>query len=232
MFLEEKFITAIIPVYNEEKNLENFLKSICTFRNIDEIICVDDGSQDHSLEILNQFQPKIQIIHFPKNQGKGFALSAGIKAAQGEIVLFLDSDLLNLDQKHVQALLDPLYNNSVKAVIGYCRSSEFHIKFTEFISGQRAYYRKDLAPHLDEMENMHYGIEMYLNSLFHPMDVKFIPLENLRSVYKFEKNGSKAAARQYCREGREIIQTLPQTIFTNRFANIIINRIKNYLPIV
>ena len=232
MTSKEKYISSIIPVFNEEKNLDNFLNRICSFKNIDEIICIDDGSQDHSLEILNRYHSKIRIIHFQINKGKGSALSAGIKAAHGEIVLFLDSDLLNLDQKHVQALLDPLFDKSGKAVVGYCRSSEIHIKLAEFISGQRAYYRNDLASHLDEMENMRYGIEMYLNSLFHPMDVKFIPLENLRSAYKFEKNGSKAAARQYYREGREIIQTLPQTILTDRFANIIISRIKNYLPIV
>jgi glycosyltransferase involved in cell wall biosynthesis len=232
MTSKEKYISAIIPVYNEEKNLDNFLNRICSFKNIDEIICVDDGSQDHSLEILNQYHSKIRIIHFQMNKGKGSALSAGIKAAHGEIVLFLDADLLNLDQKHVQALLDPLFDKSGKAVVGYCRSSEIHIKLTEFISGQRAYFKDDLIPHLDEMENMRYGIEMFLNSLFHPRDVKFISLDNLRSIYKFEKYDSATVARQYCREGKEIIQTLPQTILTNRFANILLSRIRDFLPII
>jgi len=47
------------------KNIENFLHSLSSFKNIDEIICVDDGSQDHSLDILNLYAHQIKIIHFP-----------------------------------------------------------------------------------------------------------------------------------------------------------------------
>ena len=226
------FISAIIPIYNEEKNIENFLHSLSSFKNIDEIICVDDGSQDHSLDILNLYAHQIKIIHFPINKGKGSALAAGIKAARGDIVIFLDADLLNLSQQHVQTLLDPLFEDQAAAVVGYCKSSEIHLNLVEFISGQRAYHKQDLLPHLAEMETMRYGIEMYLNSLFHPSDVTFVPLMKLRSVYKFEKQKSSAVARQYYVEGKEIIQTLPRTVLTQRFAAILLNRIKAFLPLV
>ncbi len=229
---EQHFISAIIPIYNEEKNLANFLQSLSTFMNIDEIICVNDGSQDHSLEILNQYSQQIQIIHFQSNKGKGSALAAGIKAAQGDIVIFLDADLINLNYQHIQVLIDPLLEDQATAVVGYCKSSETHLNLVEFISGQRAYYKKDLLPYLAEMESMRYGIEMYLNSLFHPSDVTFVPLMRLRSVYKFEKQNSTTVAKQYLVEGKEIIQTLPKTVLTRRFATILFDRIKEFLPIV
>jgi len=79
---------------------------------------------------------------------------------------------------------------------------------------------------------MRYGIEMFLNSLFHPFDVEFIPLTNLRSVYKFEKYDSMTVAHQYIIEGKEIFQTLPKTIFTERFVGILVSRIKDFLPLV
>ncbi len=228
----QHFISVIIPIYNEEKNLETFLHALNSFKNINEIICVDDGSQDHSLDILNQFAHPIRIIHFPINKGKGSALAAGIKAARGDIVLFLDADLLNLTHQHVQALIDPLLEDQATAVVGYCKSSEIHLNLVEFISGQRAYHKQDLLAHLTEMETMRYGIEMYLNSLFHPSDVMFVPLMKLRSVYKFEKQKSTAVAKQYYVEGKEIIQTLPKTVLTQRFAVILLNRIKAFLPLV
>lgn len=228
---EHQFVSAIIPVYNEDKSLDDLLRTICSFKNVHEIICVDDGSQDRSLEILDRYSKHVQIIHFSTNCGKGSALAAGIKAARGDIVLFLDADLLNLNSRHIQALVEPLIHQRSKAVVGYCRTSEIHIKFGELISGQRAYFRSDLLPYLDEMEPMRYGIEMFLNSLFHPKDVEFIPLTNLRSIYKYEKYGSKEVAEQYYKEGKDIIKTLPKTILTVRFALILLDRLKGFLPL-
>lgn len=225
------FISAIIPVYNEEKHLNNLLQALVSCRNINEIICVNDGSQDQSSDILNRYTRRIQIIDFQVNKGKGSALAAGIKAARGDIVIFLDADLINLNHQHIQALIDPLLEDQATAVVGYCKSSENHLNLVEFISGQRAYYKKDLLPHLNEMESMRYGIEMYLNSLFHPSDVTFIPLMKLRSAYKYEKQNSTTVAKQYYVEGKEIIQTLPKTVLTRRFAMILIDRIKEFLPL-
>ncbi len=228
--MKNHFISAIIPVYNEEKNLDGFLQTLCSFKSIDEIICIDDGSQDRSLEILDRYSQKIHIIHFQVNKGKGSAIAAGLQTARGDIVIFLDADLLNLNQKHIKNLIEPLLKHRQRAVVGYCRSSEMHFKLSGFISGQRAYYRNDLLPYINDMETMRYGIEMLFNSLFFPLDVEFIPLDNLRSAYKFEKYNSQTAARQYIIEGKEVFKALPRTVLTERYFGIVINRIKNYLP--
>ncbi len=88
-------ISVIIPVYNVEKYLEECLKSITnqTFKDI-EIICVDDGSTDHSLDILNKFalyDSRFKIIH-QKNKGAGAARNRGMEIAGGEFLYFIDSD--------------------------------------------------------------------------------------------------------------------------------------------
>lgn len=88
-------ISIIIPVYNSEKYLEDCLNSAInqTLKEI-EIICVNDGSIDKSLEILNQYSSKDKriITITQKNAGAGSARNLGIEKANGEYILFLDSD--------------------------------------------------------------------------------------------------------------------------------------------
>lgn len=88
-------ISIIIPVYNVEKYLRKCLESITnqTFKDI-EIICVDDGSTDNSLNILNELAQKdnrIKVIS-KLNGGHFSARHRGIEASSGEYILFVDSD--------------------------------------------------------------------------------------------------------------------------------------------
>jgi len=88
-------VSVIIPVYNREKYLKQCLDSVInqTLQNI-EIICINDGSTDKSLEILNEYRKKdgrIKIID-QKNQGAGLARNNGLKIAKGEYIGFVDSD--------------------------------------------------------------------------------------------------------------------------------------------
>lgn len=88
-------ISVIIPVYNTEKYLSRCLDSVChqTFLNI-EIIVVNDGSTDKSLEIIQQYSfndSRIRIIS-KKNGGLSSARNAGLEAAKGNFILHVDSD--------------------------------------------------------------------------------------------------------------------------------------------
>ena len=88
-------LSIIIPVYNSEKYLEECLISIVNQSLKDfEIICVNDGSTDNSLKILEKFgaqDSRIRIIN-QQNQGQGYARNAGLEAAAGDYVGFIDSD--------------------------------------------------------------------------------------------------------------------------------------------
>ena len=88
-------VSVIIPVYNVEKYLRQCLDSVVnqTLKDI-EIICIDDGSTDNSLNILKEYAQKdnrIKIIS-KKNGGLSSARNAGLKFATGEFVGFVDSD--------------------------------------------------------------------------------------------------------------------------------------------
>lgn len=89
-------ISVIVPVYNVEKYLSRCLKSILgqTFQNF-EIICVDDCSEDSCRSILESFRKKdsrIKIITNERNSGLGQTRDNGLMQAQGEYVVFVDSD--------------------------------------------------------------------------------------------------------------------------------------------
>ncbi len=88
-------ISIIVPVYNTSKFLDRCLHSISkqTFKNI-EILTIDDGSTDRSLEKLKQLQlndPRI-IIHSQQNQGLSAVRNTGINLAKADIISFIDSD--------------------------------------------------------------------------------------------------------------------------------------------
>jgi glycosyltransferase involved in cell wall biosynthesis len=84
-------LSVVVPVYNEEKNILVLLNKIkSSIANEDEIIVIEDGSSDGTLDAIKNFDCK--IIAHPKNLGKGRSLIDGIEAAQGEIVLFIDGD--------------------------------------------------------------------------------------------------------------------------------------------
>lgn len=88
-------ISVIIPVYNVENYLKECLDSVTnqTLNNL-EILCINDGSTDNSLRILNEYASKdsrIKIIN-QNNKGQASARNLGIKEARGEYIAFIDSD--------------------------------------------------------------------------------------------------------------------------------------------
>ena len=120
-------VSVIIPVYNVEKYLGQCLDSICsqTLKDI-EIICVDDGSTDNSLEILNRYSQndsRIVVVSQGKNKGLSVTRNTGLAIAKGEFICFIDSDDY-IDEKY----LEKLYNCAVKydceiACCGFIRVS-------------------------------------------------------------------------------------------------------------
>lgn len=96
IFIKQLVLTSvIIPIYNIEKYLTRSIDSIVNQRYSNlEIICVDDGSTDHSLEIIQSLakrDSRIRIIK-QKNQGAGVARNNGLRYATGKYVIFLDAD--------------------------------------------------------------------------------------------------------------------------------------------
>ena len=138
-------ISVIIPVYNSEDFLEECLDSLIqqTLKEI-EIICVDDGSIDSSLEILKSYQKKderIKVIE-QKNESAGVARNRGLKDAKGDYVVFLDSD-----DFFKSDFLEKVYDQFQKtdADIILYGGKRFNTNTREFLDTPH-YFRRDYLP--------------------------------------------------------------------------------------
>lgn len=113
-----KNLTIIVPVYNVEQYLEECLDSIIsqqTKYNYS-VICIDDGSTDSSPAILERYKERITIVH-QENGGLSKARNAGLRQADGEYVLFVDSDDILLPGA-IEELLDIAYKENADIVEG------------------------------------------------------------------------------------------------------------------
>lgn len=91
----DQLVSVIIPVYNQEKLIEKVINAIfcSTYSNL-EVVAVDDGSKDNTAAVLDELalkNPSLKVVHKP-NGGKRTAVAAGFYAAQGDIVVLIDSD--------------------------------------------------------------------------------------------------------------------------------------------
>lgn len=90
----QPLISVIIPVYNAVNTIERCVKSIVTQKAAIEIICIDDGSKDGSLELLNKLteeDDRLIIVH-QANAGAGAARNTGLNSASGKYIMFCDAD--------------------------------------------------------------------------------------------------------------------------------------------
>jgi len=96
-------LSLVIPVYNEEESLcllfDTIQQALKPLERAWEVIFVDDGSRDKSLDVLQTLVEKdpehVRLVVFRRNFGQTAAISAGVDYAQGEIIILLDADLQN-----------------------------------------------------------------------------------------------------------------------------------------
>ena len=105
-------VSIVLPVYNEEDNLvllhDEVTAVLDQLARAAEIIFVDDGSADKSVEILRQLQqsdPRVKVIVLRRNFGQTAAMTAGFRAARGDIIIVMDADLQN-DPADIPRLLE------------------------------------------------------------------------------------------------------------------------------
>lgn len=112
-------LSVIIPIFNEKDTLKEIISRVQATGIPDEIILVDDGSSDGTINIVKEYEGEegFRIIIHNKNQGKGAAVRSGLNAATGDVLLIQDADL-EYDPRDYPALLKPIEEGLADVVYG------------------------------------------------------------------------------------------------------------------
>lgn len=121
-------VTCVIPACNEGKTIRNLLRKLKKINAIKEIIVVDDGSNDNTYREARS--ENVVVLQHKKNKGKGAAIKTGIKKSSFGTLLFLDADIVRIDPKRIENMIE--MSNKSDVVIGYFYFSCFQT-FTEVV---------------------------------------------------------------------------------------------------
>ena len=113
-------LSVVMPVYNEQDTLDAIVRRVASTTLKVELVAVDDGSSDRSLEILRGLESEgliDRVIVHERNQGKGAALATGFSAATGDVIIIQDADM-EYDPAEYRKLLEPILDNRADVVFG------------------------------------------------------------------------------------------------------------------
>ncbi len=113
-------LSVVMPVYNEQDTLEKIVRRVAATTLKAELVAVDDGSSDESLEILRRLESEgliDRVIVHDRNRGKGAALASGFAAATGDFIIVQDADM-EYDPNEYRKLLEPILDDRADVVFG------------------------------------------------------------------------------------------------------------------
>ena len=196
-------LSVLVPVYNEERTLEEVVGRVCAFPIAKEIILVDDGSKDRSREILERLEQvnkaaddplnHIRVFIQPFNQGKGAALKTALSHVTGDVVLIQDADL-EYDPKDYPVLLEPIQSGLADVVYGsrFAGGGAHRVHFFWHSVGNRVLtLMSNMLTNLN-LSDMEVGYKVFRTEV-----LKDIELESKR--FGFEPEITMKLAKKRCR---------------------------------
>ncbi len=212
----DKNVTAIVSAYNEERTIEDVIIRLLSCYLVDELIVVNDGSTDKSGQIISKLQKSysFKYIEFPQNLGKSYTMATGVETAQGEVIVFVDADIIGLKCSHIHKMLYPLLNREADMVIGqpYAGTKKINdpLKLLEILAGERAVYKQDILPIIEKMKHSKYGAETLMN-LYYKSQKKRVKIEYLWGLIHLKKISKKKlhySLKDYSIEAFQIFRTI------------------------
>lgn len=164
-------VTVIIPVYNAENTIVRCLDSLCVTNMSEDvtIVCIDDGSTDRSVEIIDRYKQSTKlniILKSQSNKGAAAARNYGIRSCNTQFVMFLDADDTYSDY-HIDVMINEIENNDL-VICGINRikkgvDNKRNIKKMRFIS------KRDIFDNYSQIKD--YGIVNYPCNKLYKLDI-------------------------------------------------------------
>lgn len=198
--------SVIIPVFNEDESLNELIARItASFKKLErsfEIIFIDDGSTDNSLELLKKYSrdnKNIHVISFRKNLGKSPALTVGFENAKGNYILTMDADLQD-DPDNIGKLFTRLEKDDLDLVTGW-RNERRDTPFKKLSS---KFFNSFIIPLLFgiKLNDMNCGLKLYKKALAKELRIyggmhRFIPVLASEMGFKVSEEPIIHHARKY-----------------------------------
>jgi len=196
-------LSILVPVYNEERTLEEVVRRISAVPTPKEIIIVDDGSKDRSREILTRLHKEndravsadntIRVFFQPQNQGKGAAIKAALSHVTGEVVIIQDADL-EYDPKDYPTLLEPIQSGLADVVYGtrfYGGGAHRVLFFWHYVGNQLLTLISNIITNLN-LSDMEVGYKVFRTEVLKGIDLK-------SPRFGFEPEITVKLAKKQCR---------------------------------
>lgn len=203
-------VAVIIPAYNEAERIGSVIGAALACDEVDEIIVVDDGSQDDTVAAAQEY--KVKVLNLSHNLGKGGAMWSGMMATDADVIVFVDADLVGLRPKHLSSLIRPMREDATLDTTagwftGGRMATDLSQKIMPSINSQRAIKRSLLAK-LPDFSKSRFGVETIINEYLKKNKAKLleVPLEGVTQVMKEEKNGFVRGASSRAKMYGDIIK--------------------------
>jgi glycosyltransferase involved in cell wall biosynthesis len=187
-----KKISVVIAAYNEEPRIAKVLEVVEHHPLIDEVIVVNDGSQDKTIEVVKKFD--VKLIDNEKNMGKTLSVKRGIEAAKNELIMMLDADLAGLTAESINKLASPVLDGKVDWTLSLRGNSFGYMKALkmDWVSGERLIPKELFSdPLIWSRPDVGYGLESLMNKSLLARNKTFqsVYLEEVHITNKAEKVG-------------------------------------------
>lgn len=187
-------VSCIIAAYNEQQRIAGVISSVIKSKSVDEIIVIDDCSQDNTKDEVRKFK-SVKLLVNTKNIGKLESLDRGVKFSTGKIVLFLDADLVGLTPTDVNNLIAPVKNCTAQISLSYRKADPFFFKYiipsSIFLTGERVLLKKDFFEITKNYPATGFEFEILSNYYFlvKHQKIAVVAIDKLRNVMKIQKYG-------------------------------------------
>lgn len=186
-------VAAIVPAFNEAPRIGDVLTVLTRADVLDEVIVVDDGSSDMTSTAAAKFP--VKVIRMSENLGKGAAMRRGADSTDADILAFIDADLIGLEVRHVESLVEPI-SRFEKIDMVTARFTEGRLatnlsqRITPILNSQRAIRRRFLDT-VPDFSRSRFGVETIITTYARRTNAEVVDVEfdGVTQVMKEEKMG-------------------------------------------
>ena len=172
--------SCVITAFNEAKRINNVLGVVTRIENIDEVIVVDDGSNDNTPSVIKSNFPQVKLIIHEVNRGKVEAVRTGVNASKNNNLLLLDADLIGLVSSEIEKALDIFENDDLDCLIMLTEADKYNklirkiFKGTSYVAGDRIIKKEILENVLKDRLLKNYGLEIAENKYLFKTNCKVV----------------------------------------------------------